>query len=603
MRKKSSFKTKIKGFDLLGITPHLYFRGSEKKGTYCGVFLTSLVLVFSCICFFYFGQNLYYKKDPNVTSTHQFETFPEKFIINPEKFPLVLEINDPPGQIYFTDDKMFTVTISQYSFVRNNLSGVFDLNITTYPMEKCRASHFSKIQPNLQEYFFSKNLSYYFCVPIGLNNLTMQGSFDQNIYENVKISFGICNNNTHTCLTRDEIFSRMKIGYVGLYFIDSTFDSNGFETPYKETPKEVYTNFFINSQKSINVFFQNNYVESDDGVIFTSIRSNKFVGYSGFQEYNFLTPNDEFFMIYLRNVQEIIHYQRSYSKFQNVLAQIGGFINIFWIFSEILNMFYAKLILIRDIIFDVFSVKSLLNDDTLVEKEKQDLDDKKEEEQTRNDSNLSKKNLNFEIFKLKNGKNNPDNPNLKFSSCDNQNHNYIIPKILEDDNIADVHYSMDFITQDKNSKFSKSKLEEYNEIAELELGLLDYIHYYTGYFKTPERERKKAILLKGTKILKENLDVKQIIQKFYEIEKLKYFLLSEEQLTSFNKISKPELVIIKNRMSERSSVITKVLRKRISLFEPSSNIKTPTWDSSKTDSKKKIFSFFKKYVAKSETKN
>ena len=101
----------------------------------------------------------------------------------------------------------------------------------------------------------------------------------------------------------------------------------------------------------------------------------------------------------------------------------------------------------------------------------------------------------------------------------------------------------------------------------MSLNFLDYIHYYTGWFKSPEREKKKAILSKGELILKKNLDVKYIIEKFYEIEKLKYFLLTEEQLTKFHQLERPELVLLRRENERRSMVITKVLRKRVSVLE------------------------------------
>ena len=558
-------KSKITDFDLLGITPHLYFRGKEKQGSFFGFFLTLVLLVFTILCFFYFGQNLFYRTHSLVTSSDKFVTFPEKKIIDPETFPIALEINDPPGNKYFTENNMIKAKISQFTFQRIN--GTQELTIQNYPMEICTASHFSKLDNNIQSYFLTKNLTKYFCIPKNLKNLTMQGSFDQDLYQNIKLSFSICDNKTmeNTCLSREEIAKQINIGYVGVYFVDSSFDSNDFERPFKETPKEFFTNFVLNSQKSINILFKNSYVETDEGIIFQNNRLEKTLTSDGFQEYNFMTPNDEFIMIYLRIRQEEIYYTRIYSKLQELLAQIGGFINIFWIFLSILNLFHARVIFIRDIILEVFAVKSILSNTTILEK-------KKEKEFIKQ---TTKKDFKFHLYQLNQDNILKDNPNeLKIKNttdCARKNGNYLSPKILDDDqNIEDVHHSLQF---QNLAKPPSENLDQYEEISKLKLDIYDYIYYYTGYFKNPERERKKAILLKGTIVLQKNLDVKYIIQKFYEIEKLKFFLLSEEQLKSFNKIEKPELVFVKDSLSDSSSVETKLLRKRVSLMEFSKSVK------------------------------
>ena len=531
---KSSAPPPIKSFDLFGITPHLYFQGHDKKGSCFGVCLSFMLLSFTIICFFYFGQTLYYRKDPIVAASNSFATFPEKFIIDPTQFPLLFEINDRNGVIYYTDHRMLRATVSQLTFTRVN--GTQILTTQTYDMEICNISHFEGLQNDLKGYFDSKQLSNYFCLPKYLKNLTVQGSFDQDLYQNVKLSFTLCNNDMG-CLPRNEILGNLTVGYVGLYFVDTSFDSANFDSPWKYAPHEFSTNFVAVSQRSINIFFKNSYVNSDDGVVFSKNRRQKFVGSDGFQEYDFLSQKDEFFMIYFRMRQEIEDYSRIYSKLQELLAQIGGFINMFWIFSKIINLLYARLLYIRDIVLNVFSVKSSEFNSELEPPPAIPIPRK---------SSIVKKNI--EIFAFQ------DRGNQKIVKIPQKNINE-----NDDNTVIDVHYSQE--------NLSKMKKPMDKTIKEVSLNFLDYIHYYTGWFKSPEREKKKAILSKGELILKKNLDVKYIIEKFYEIEKLKYFLLTEEQLTKFHQLERPELVLLRRENERRSMVITKVLRKRVSVLE------------------------------------
>lgn len=525
--------------DLFGISPCLYFQGREKQGSCLGLILTFLICIFTIICFIYFGENLYYRKDPSVTTTHQFEIFPEKFVIDPKKFPLLLEINDPPGQNYFTNPLHLKAKISQYTFLRENSSQ--KLTIKNYDMEICTPQHFSSISPTLQEYFLSKNLSNFFCIPENLTNLTIQGSFDQDLYQNVKLSFSLCNKTlNNSCNSYENITKFMSLGYVGLYFLDSVFDATSFENAYKIAPHEFSTNFVLNSQKSINVFLKNHYVSSNDGYMFSTARKNHFVGYDGFQEYNFLLPNDEFFMIYLRLRQEDVHYSRNYFKIQDLLARIGGFINVFWILLQALHLIFARLLFFKKLIFDVFTVKALIQGATPC------------------------KNINMKESIAKNQEKRNDvqrnlKENIEISKEINKNSTYLPKKILlEDDN--------PMVSPSNSENFCSNPLC-IEEIKDIKLNLLDYLYYYTGYFQTPEREKKKIILLKGLSVLKKNLDVRYIIEKFYEIEKIKQFLLTEKQLKDFNEGERPELMFIRD--DGRSSVVTTIMKKRISMMERS----------------------------------
>lgn len=94
-------------------------------------------------------------------------------------------------------------------------------------------------------------------------------------------------------------------------------------------------------------------------------------------------------------------------------------------------------------------------------------------------------------------------------------------------------------------------------IEKIKLNFFDFIFYYLGICKTPEREQKKIILRKGMEIIRDNLNVEHIIKKFYEIEKLKVLLLDEKQLKLFDSLPKPELEV--NGME----IITKVLKRKM----------------------------------------
>ena len=85
--------TYLKNFDLFGARPSFYFQGKHKSGTPFGLFLSLLLLTFTSICFGYFGQDLYYRQNPNLRYHQEYCSLPESITFDPEKMPMLIELN------------------------------------------------------------------------------------------------------------------------------------------------------------------------------------------------------------------------------------------------------------------------------------------------------------------------------------------------------------------------------------------------------------------------------------------------------------------------------------------------------------------------------
>ena len=656
--------TCMRSFDLFGIKPSVYFRGKLKSGTTFGFCLSVLLLTFTSVCFGYFGQDLYYHQNPILRFHKSYTPKPEKITLDPSQMPIMIELNSPYGDIYYTDRNTVAMYVSQLTIQKTNdeTSVIYE----NYPMEICTKDHFSKLETETQAYFLNKNLSDFFCIPLFLKNLTMQGAFDQDLFQTIKFTASICSNDTAniTCLPLEEIQRNMAYGFIGVYFYDYTIDPNDYKKPINTQPKEVFTNFVLNSQKQIDIFLENNYIHTEDGVIFPSNHVEKITNFDDSQEFNLMTENSDFFMIYFKIKQENSYYERSYRKLQDLLAQIGGFINCFWIIAIMVNYFYSNLFIISEVILNIFTIKIFLakrkkarkeadvtfsillkkeemepipielgsekngeslhaeegpekrfaslhlignivdeidegkNDATKNDEKKEE---KTEEDKTEDDKIDEEKNEEEKNDATKNGqrkKEEKKNVHIKWEMSPKIKKREILNEFLGNSSptelrkkgekspisLENIQMSKIQDKQELDSAFSTRKLHEiqklmkidedlknFQVISDLNLGFLDYLHYYTGCFKTPERERKKIIIIKGSNIVKNCLDIKNIIQKFYEIEKLKQILLCDEDLDKFIKLPKPELKIIEEeddangrKGKKKHSIVTNVCHKRIS---------------------------------------
>ncbi len=90
------------GLDLFGLKPKLYFQGKSHSGTHFGIFLTFIFISLVVLCFFYFGQDLYFRQNPTIIYNEQYESWPEKFVLDPEITPILVEINSPYADEFYT---------------------------------------------------------------------------------------------------------------------------------------------------------------------------------------------------------------------------------------------------------------------------------------------------------------------------------------------------------------------------------------------------------------------------------------------------------------------------------------------------------------------
>ena len=538
MQPKSKTAICFEKFDLFGIKPSLYFKGRTKSGTNFGVCLSFFLIAFTSLCFGFFGQDLYYRKNPQLRYNEAYDPFPNGITIDPEVSPVLIELNSPMVDMFYTNSSLVNVNVSQFS-IRKTDNGTF-VTMENYRMETCRSDHLTKLDEKTRNYFLSMNLNDFFCIPKDLKNLTMIGAFDQNVFQTIKFTVSMCNNLTHDgkCLSSEEIKQTMSRGFVGIYFVDYNINPSNYENPKESQPKEVFTNFMINSQKEIDIYMRNNYIETDDGVIFQSVNTEIVNNFDHSTEMDFRLEDPDFLLIYFKIKQGNSYYRRTYRKFQEILAQIGGFINCFLIIMSATNYLHSHLTIICEIIQNVFTIK-LFNE------------------------------------KDPTGHNTPNKQNFMGNEAQISKLDDIPPSGKKS---SGTFRSFGDSGKKKSDLFHEGfskKKGEYFEHSDSEMILqnydnlrldgLDYLYYYTGLFKTPEREKKKFIIKEGARILQTCLDIKYIIQKFYELEKLKQMVLSAEDLRKFAHLPKPELKISFNEHGKKrnnsKAVITTLIQR------------------------------------------
>lgn len=517
-------------FDLFGVNPSLYFKGKTKFGTKFGLFLTTLLLSFTSFCFAFFGQDLYFRLNPLIMYNEIYNPFPEGISIDPEINPILIELNSIMPIQYYSDPKIINMNVSQVTI--NQTKNGTKMTSENFRMETCRRDHFDKLDEKTKKYFLNLDLNSFFCIPKEIKNLTILGAFDQSVFKTVKFTASICSNSSYNndCLTPQEIKNSVARGFIGIYFVDYNINPGNYENFYETQPKEVFTNFMVESQKEIDIFMRNNYIETDDGLIIEDVKQERVVNYDSHTEMDFKVADPDFLSIYLKIKQKNAYYKRKYCKIQESLADIGGFINCFWILLFGINYMHSHLVVIWEIIVDTFTIQ-FLNERNNFSKI---APAKKEPDKSNNGSTFSSKVQELIINDSKNSY------SRRLNDLDSKKRVNFFEKI-----------------DPKEGKISpKTPRQIWYYYDNLKMSFLDYVYYYTGRFKSPEREQKKIVIQEGEKILQKCLDIKYIVSKFYEIEKLKQVLLSRDELKKFSHLPKPEIKIDLNKLKGNRSIIT-----------------------------------------------
>ncbi len=160
-----------------------------------------------------------------------------------------------------------------------------------------------------------------------------------------KIEITKCVNSTdlpYFCKSESEINEKIGELYLILNFIDNLFDVGNYSTPIA---KYVNTKTMAIKQNTLSNLYLNfflvNMITSDD-LFFDSTSKIESYGFD-FHSEAFTETNQELVVkveFWVSNNSEI--YERSYKKFQNIAAEIGGLYRFFMIAGGIINYLFEK---------------------------------------------------------------------------------------------------------------------------------------------------------------------------------------------------------------------------------------------------------------------
>lgn len=287
------------------------------------IVLSAILTLFCCIAF---GKEIWEKKNPTVNMSEQ--TLSDPILLKTD-FVAALSATFTGGfaipeierylhfQGVFSDTDGSRPTSNLTIFTPINVVNCTDLDL------------FKLNQDNIHIFIIGSELNYK-CIDLG-DALTpnISGVFGSSKFVTWSIMLNYCQNttlNSNFCKSREEIQGYLQNLFVHLLMSSYYVDSNDLQRPIKKKYEgKLLKQAMTSYRRKIN-FFKNIEYFTDEGLMLDS--SYLLGGYylSLTQSEIFYAPDAiEIFRVTFTNANIMTIYHRSYTKLQNVTADIGGF--------------------------------------------------------------------------------------------------------------------------------------------------------------------------------------------------------------------------------------------------------------------------------------
>ena len=142
----------------------------------------------------------------------------------------------------------------------------------------------------------------------------------------------------------------LPVSGVNLFYIDNYIDVLNYKNPITKFFNKIENGLQLNKYPLNNINLNPINLKSYDGLILDNIKIEKSYIFERNDAYTYENKDPNFFSlycIYLKN--NMNYYERNYKRIQDVISDIGGIYQIIKIFSDFINKFYNKYIILNNI--------------------------------------------------------------------------------------------------------------------------------------------------------------------------------------------------------------------------------------------------------------
>jgi len=305
------------------------FQQQKQSSTFIG-FLFSMGMLF-LVLYMFFRSDMLNKTNPYLDDQIITQNHASLITLSPENFEIAVGVTDYLGS-GCSDPTIFRLDVIQAFVDYNSTSKKKYVSSLEYMQTR-------PCSPNITDAYERFGLQNYEC--LFNETLEVEGMFDEKQVTAVVVKITFCNNETsnNTCQSQADITTYFSDKSLFLYYQDTMYDVSNYDDPIKTIWRLISLDASYGTPRVNNIYFRKLELITDDNVIFSSDRDIKYGWIKEAFEGNsdLVMINTEIITVNFLSSKNLQHCERTYQKLGELVAIIGGFLNIIIIFSLIIT--------------------------------------------------------------------------------------------------------------------------------------------------------------------------------------------------------------------------------------------------------------------------
>ncbi|KAL4460287.1 hypothetical protein ABPG74_000038 [Tetrahymena malaccensis] len=270
--------------------------------------------------------------------------------MNPKTLPFAFGMQDGDTYNHYIDPTIYNIVAYQLTKVTtydDQGQPQYQFQQTNVTVERCTEQHFQN--SNTKNGFLSLPYESLYCINPQFEEI-IEGDYSQPNFQQFVIQ-------VYPCAGQGCNTTTLGKGYFAIYFQDVVVDPEIKDEPFRFYNRDLFWTTSLQSPRDLNMYFRNNYIESDYGWITSDIQTVRYISYSS-QDLSFTSGVDYFLQLILRfEKQKENVYSRKYKNLTNIISEMGGFAQSMLAIGFILCTTLSDLMLNKSIINDAFDFK------------------------------------------------------------------------------------------------------------------------------------------------------------------------------------------------------------------------------------------------------
>jgi len=345
-------------YDIYSKRIGFFYNNHDKIGSYFGLFLTALYILITLILFLFLLIRTIQRKEMKVYDSTIYSKEIPIININTSLIYFAFGLEDPITSNRFVDETIYNVKIAYFDRIKIN--GEFQtIDRKDLEYEYCKEENFGE---NYKHLFIQGELNNSYCLKD--YNLTLAGGYKYNRMSYFRIRLYPCinsTNNTNHCKPQSEIDRYFKGGYFSVLSKDIGLNPSNYSFPILPILKDLYTTIDKNIYRDYILYYGITEIQTDTGLFLENVENTRYLDFrKESHSFNFRDEKDFYsgktICTIAFRLDDIIKVQkRTYTKFKEVFASTGGYMQLISTIFTLLSLISNKLIPELKIMNGIFS--------------------------------------------------------------------------------------------------------------------------------------------------------------------------------------------------------------------------------------------------------